>query len=710
MNRIILAYSPANADLAQKLHDTLSQSGVMTEHVASSDSWPEAVFSSGLPVVMLVTDNLLTDRRCMSGLLSELAKLPAGRILLPVIADGKNANGEIVPTAIDRMVNMLHYMNHWQNLWMTVSSEYQNLVGREKQNLEKEMDSIRELANEMSEIITLLRAAEPVSLAQLEANGYSYLFTTLGLQRSHTPSVSQEPVPPVDAAPSPAQSAPAVEPVSDSTESDNSKALPYSIIEGGIFTPVPVGKEPDVAVRPEEEAGHSDEVVPADIQTVPVDEAVEQTIRDADFWIQQGYIENGLELLRTALEFYPDNERINRAHEAGMQKLREKQAALQESEKTHKDPEVPAAQDPDHNWLQGKNAVAQGDYLYAKYCWDRVAEINPDYPDIYRNLGLMAAEHLSVEYRETAVVYLKKALAVAPDDIELVTALGKLTGEQMRPAAEPAAVNTDSSKEPEPEVVRNPDAPVVLITGATSGIGRATAEVFARNGYRLILNGRRKERLDEIARYLESTYGSDVLLLPFDVRRYDEVETAINRIPDHFRQIDVLINNAGLAKGLSPIHEGRLDHWETMIDTNIKGVLYVTRMVSPGMVERRKGHIVNVSSSAGKEVYPNGNVYCATKFAVEALTKGFRSDLYRYNVRVSQVSPGHVEETEFAITRFDGDAERARIYDDFRPLKSSDVAEAIWFMVSRPEYVNIQDVHMFGTQQASSVLIDRSGR
>lgn len=708
MNRIILAYSPANADLAQKLHDTLSQSGVMPEHVASSDNWPETVFSSGLPVVMLVTDNLLTDRRCMSGLLTELAKLPAGRILLPVIADGKNANGETVPTAIDRMVNMLHYMNHWQNLWMKVSSEYQNLVGRERQNLEKEMDAIRELANEMSEIITLLRAAEPVSLAQFEANGYSYLFTTLGLH--HTSSAPQAPILPVDETPSPVQSEPAEEPVSDSTESDNSKALPYSIIEGGIFSPVPVGKEPEIAVRHEEEADHSEEVIPADIQTVPADEAVEQTIRDADFWIQQGYIENGLELLRTALEFYPDNERINRAYEVGMQKLREKQAALQDPPSPGTDPEHPAAQDPDHNWQQGKNAVAQGDYLYAKYCWDRVAEINPDYPDIYRSLGLMAAEHLSDEYRETAVVYLKKALAVAPNDVELVAALGKLTGEQIRSAAEQAAVNTDSSKEPEPGVVRNPDAPVVLITGATSGIGRATAEVFARNGYRLILNGRRKERLDEIAQYLESTYGSDVLLLPFDVRRYEEVETAINRIPDHFRQIDVLINNAGLAKGLSPIHEGRLDHWETMIDTNIKGVLYVTRMVSPGMVERRKGHIVNVSSSAGKEVYPNGNVYCATKFAVEALTKGFRSDLYRYNVRVSQVSPGHVEETEFAITRFDGDAERARIYDDFRPLKSSDVAEAIWFMVSRPEYVNIQDVHMFGTQQASSVLIDRSGR
>jgi NADP-dependent 3-hydroxy acid dehydrogenase YdfG len=256
----------------------------------------------------------------------------------------------------------------------------------------------------------------------------------------------------------------------------------------------------------------------------------------------------------------------------------------------------------------------------------------------------------------------------------------------------------------------NQDIPVVFITGATSGIGRATAEVFARNGYRLILNGRRRERLDEIAHHLKTTYGADVLSLPFDVRHYEEVESAFNSIPDPFRNIDVLVNNAGLAKGLSPIHEGRLDHWETMIDTNIKGVLYLTRMVSPGMVERRKGHIVNISSSAGKEVYPNGNVYCATKFAVEALTKGFRSDLYRYNVRVSQVSPGHVEETEFAITRFDGDAERARIYDDFRPLKSSDVADAIWFMVSRPEYVNIQDMQMFGTQQASSMLIDRSGR
>ena len=711
MNRIILAYSPANADLAQKLHITLSEFGIEPEHVASSPDWPRHVFSIGLPVVMLVTDNLLTDRNCMSGLLAEMKKLPAGFKLIPVVADGKNADGGVVPTAIDRMVNMLHYMNHWQNLWMKVSSEYQNRLGQEKLMLETEMDSIRELANEMSEIITMMRAAGPVQLAQFEADGYSYLFSVLGLQRDYSASVTREYAQMEAAQPAPVQSETGNEASDDTTETAGSVSLPHSVIEGGIFTPVPVGFDPEIATKNDYAVEEDEEVVSAGIQTIPADEAVEQTIRDADFWMHQGFIENGLELLRTAREFYPDNERINRAYEVGLQKLREKQTPPDENSLKKETPLAPG-QDAESYWQQGLTAVSQGDYLYAKYCWDRVAEINPDFPGIYRNLGLMAAEHLADEYRETAVFYLRKAIAVAPGDTELTDALGKLTGEITSNEPYIPLEQDNPAHEPVPEYVMptNQDIPVVFITGATSGIGRATAEVFARNGYRLILNGRRRERLDEIAHHLKTTYGADVLSLPFDVRHYEEVESAFNSIPDPFRNIDVLVNNAGLAKGLSPIHEGRLDHWETMIDTNIKGVLYVTRMVSPGMVERRKGHIVNISSSAGKEVYPSGNVYCATKFAVEALTKGFRSDLYRYNVRVSQVSPGHVEETEFAITRFDGDAERARIYDDFRPLKSSDVADAIWFMVSRPEYVNIQDMQMFGTQQASSMLIDRSGR
>lgn len=269
------------------------------------------------------------------------------------------------------------------------------------------------------------------------------------------------------------------------------------------------------------------------------------------------------------------------------------------------------------------------------------------------------------------------------------------------PIAEPLPVAPKPTREPL----------TVLITGATSGIGRAIAEVFAQEGHRLILTGRRVERLAELKHHFEALGNQDTLMLPFDVRDYGAVRAALENLPEAWRDVDILINNAGLAKGLSPIHEGDLDHWETMIDTNVKGLLYVARTIAPNMVRRRRGHIINVGSIAGKEIYPNGNVYCASKAAVDALTKAMRYDLYTYNIRVSQVSPGHVEETEFAVNRFDGDAERgAKVYDNFQPLRASDVAEVVYFMATRPPHVNIQDVVLFGTQQASATLIDRSGR
>lgn len=263
-----------------------------------------------------------------------------------------------------------------------------------------------------------------------------------------------------------------------------------------------------------------------------------------------------------------------------------------------------------------------------------------------------------------------------------------------------------TSKEPElPKVDKT-----VLITGATSGIGRATAITFAENGYRLILNGRRQDRLEALRSDLESQFQSEILLLPFDVSDARAVQSAVENLPFNWQKIDILINNAGKAKGFAPIHEGELRHWEEMIDVNIKGLLYLTRAVTPSMVERNSGHVINICSTAGKEVYPNGNVYCATKFAVDALTKAIRLDLYKHDIQVSQVSPGHVEETEFALVRFDGDAHRAKIYEDFNPLTSRDVAETIFFIASRPHHVNIQDVLMMGTQQAGSNFINRSGR
>ncbi|MBL0005863.1 MAG: SDR family NAD(P)-dependent oxidoreductase [Saprospiraceae bacterium] len=247
----------------------------------------------------------------------------------------------------------------------------------------------------------------------------------------------------------------------------------------------------------------------------------------------------------------------------------------------------------------------------------------------------------------------------------------------------------------------------VLITGATSGIGLATAREFAMHGYDLILTARREDRLAELKKELSSSFPVDITTLCFDIRNQAECASAISSI---HRPIDILINNAGLARGLDFIHEGNLEHWEQMIDTNIKGLLYITRLVSPGMVERKSGHIINLCSTAGKEIYPKGNVYCATKFAVEALTRAIRADLYMHGIRVSQVAPGHVESTEFARVRFDWDEQKASIYEDFNPLTSKDVAEAIYFIASRPPHVNVQDILMMGTQQAGSTMVDRSGR
>lgn len=250
----------------------------------------------------------------------------------------------------------------------------------------------------------------------------------------------------------------------------------------------------------------------------------------------------------------------------------------------------------------------------------------------------------------------------------------------------------------------------VLITGASSGIGKATASIFAKNGYNLIITGRREDKLEEVKSKLKKKYAVKVKTLVFDVRKLPAVKKAISSLEGEWSKIDILVNNAGLAMGLDPIHKGNIMHWETMIDTNVKGLLYITRLVAPKMVERKDGHIINICSTAGKDIYPNGAVYCASKSAVDMLTKGMRLDFYKFGIKVSQVAPGMVEETEFAITRFEGDEKKANIYSDFKPLSSKDVAETIFYIATRPKHVNIQDVLMMSVQQAGSNFVDRSGR
>lgn len=248
---------------------------------------------------------------------------------------------------------------------------------------------------------------------------------------------------------------------------------------------------------------------------------------------------------------------------------------------------------------------------------------------------------------------------------------------------------------------------IVCITGASSGIGEACARAFARAGTRLIICARREERLRELARQLQDEFRSDVHYYALDVRDQSGVQSAMDALPEEWRAIDILVNNAGLSRGLDPIQSGVLQDWEEMIDTNIKGLLYVSRAVLPGMIERGSGQVINIGSIAGHEVYSKGNVYCATKHAVGAITRGMQLDLLGTGVRVSTVDPGLVE-TEFSVVRFRGDEERAEtVYKGLEPLTGDDVADAVLYCATRPPHVNVQEMIVMPSAQASATMVDR---
>lgn len=248
----------------------------------------------------------------------------------------------------------------------------------------------------------------------------------------------------------------------------------------------------------------------------------------------------------------------------------------------------------------------------------------------------------------------------------------------------------------------------IFISGATAGFGFATAELFASKGAKLILTGRRKERFSEITKKLNNLGAQEVFWLCFDIRSESETNNAINSIPKHLTDdLAIVVNNAGLAVGRGPIDEGISDDWNRMIDTNVKGLLYVSKALIPFLKENKKGHIVNIGSIAGKEVYPGGNVYCASKHAVDALSKAMRIDLLPYNIKVTNIAPGAAE-TEFSIVRFKGDEKQAdKVYDGYNPLVAKDIAETIDFVTSRPEHVTINDLVIMPTAQASATVLKK---
>lgn len=247
--------------------------------------------------------------------------------------------------------------------------------------------------------------------------------------------------------------------------------------------------------------------------------------------------------------------------------------------------------------------------------------------------------------------------------------------------------------------------PIIFITGATAGFGKAIAIKFSEHGYNVIINGRRTDRLKKLEDEIKIAFGVNVFSLPFDVRDKKAVEESIYSLPHDWKDIDVLVNNAGLAQGLSTIQDGDTNDWDVMIDTNLKGLLYVSRAIMPLMIANKKGHIINIGSIAGKEAYLKGNIYCATKFAVDALTKSMRIDLLEHKIKVTSISPGAAE-TEFSLVRFKGDSERAKkTYAGYEPLKAEDIADVAYFAASRPPHVCLNDIVMTPTAQANTAYL-----
>ena len=249
---------------------------------------------------------------------------------------------------------------------------------------------------------------------------------------------------------------------------------------------------------------------------------------------------------------------------------------------------------------------------------------------------------------------------------------------------------------------------IALITGATSGFGRAIALKFAEHGWDVIIAGRRENRLEDLKHLILDTYDVKVFTLSFDVRNREAVEEELNALPHFWKEIDVLVNNAGLAAGLSTIQEGDINDWDQMIDTNVKGLLYVSRTVLPWMIARKQGHVINIGSTAGKDAYANGNVYCGTKFAVDAITKSMRIDLLPHQIKVTAVNPGAAE-TEFSLVRFKGNAEKAKaVYNGIEALQADDIAEIVWFAASRPKHVVLNDIVVTPLAQANAMYIHRT--
>lgn len=731
------------------------------------------------PTILLVSDNFLRNPNCMhhaNRLLSSRAG--AGNNTQAVLLEIERYDEQIgetvqVPANVARQADIMNYINHWQERYLDLRRQKSALSEEIGASFDQYLAKIREVSGQVNDFLHYLKDSMPLRFNEFTTDRYRQFFIFLDAENSWNsfslPVATPKVVTPTpEPTPAPVEP-PVAPPVPDPVEDE---------IKAPTTTPAP---EPEV-------------------ETEAVDN--EKLIQRAWSMADDGEWQTGLDLLRSGVNTYPENQDLS-YHLALMlateaDEETEARQILNQILKSN-----PGQQDA--LFLSGELHLAEGKHAAARENWESLADLNPAYPDLSQELGLLMVKHYPKEpmaalellkaatkaESEEAEVYfyygrlaasemnsptkavkaLKKAVELAPDNATAIYELARqqhacghykvaLQNYHRATDLDPKFLSPENEKAFAPPAKQKPrfmteneagalsalkeniaqlealiqereaaaeaadqqaqqallearigHGKLALISGATAGIGLATAHRLAQDGYRLILTGRRGDRLEAIANELREAHESEILTLTFDVRDAAATQSAIEGLGDDWSAIDVLINNAGKAKGLAPIHEGELEHWNEMIDVNLKGLLYLTRAVTPGMVARKNGFVLNICSTAGKEVYPNGNVYCATKHAVDALTASMRLDLVEHGVKVGQICPAHVEETEFAEVRFDGDKKKAKkVYKDFQPLVASDVAEAVAFMLSRPEHVNVLDIVLQGKQQASSTVIDRSGR
>ncbi|WP_273447727.1 SDR family oxidoreductase [Neolewinella agarilytica] len=791
MLTITLAYTSENQSTAHRLTGDLS-SHVNFEHVVVGKANEGPVLADLLepvetPVLVLISDDFLTNPNCM---LRGRKIFDGQRETLPVFIRSHSydaAADEVISrqTSLANQAEVMHYVNHWQDRYIDLRREAEELTAQGGESFKQYLKKIRETSTQAEELLHSLKDSWSLTEAQFAANHYHQLFIFAERPALWEEFKTFEEAPPIDVSDIPGLSMlGAGAPVQGEVEEQS--------LVSEAQTPPPMDD--------------NDGPEPTKEKVAPMQGMDDQ----AGIWIERawalfddGDAASGLELLNAGREALPDQLSLH-YHYALL-------LATTTGEATAAQREIEALLDksPDHPdalFLNGELHEAGGRYQKARDNWENLSDVEPFYPDLNYRLGVLLADHFPEDYldaaaylrratkakeasgdafyryavllagpverRKKAIKQLKKAIEISPAHAAahyqlavLLHGQGELVAAQnafktavgldraydtpvnrQAFASAPAAVEMSevvvagtpaeedalaslkksiadleamikdrdaAAAEPSPAPASSPkigSGKTVFISGATAGIGRATARALAEDGYRLILLGRRRERLSELEAELHEKHGVETYLLSIDVRDRDGLTAAIASLPEAWSTIDVLINNAGKAKGVDPIHEGSLDHWDEMIDVNLKGLLYLTRAITPGMVARKSGMVINVASTAGKEVYPNGNVYCATKHGVDALTRAMRLDLVKHGIRIGQVAPAMVEETEFSLVRYDGDAERAKIYGDFQPLRSPDVAESIRFMINQPLHVNILDIVLQGTQQASSTVVDRSGR